>query len=326
MDENRTHGAHSAVDDALPELPMDTLRRQLLASIDHGDHGDHEGGVTALLSVLEKGGWIIPGVPPVTQVLADAKQYADELLLAKLVARFFRVLILGAVVIPETPQAMDWLRDYIDGNHKIHGPLGKPMIWPDRLPMVAQLLREWGFQPTPTQPPYVSPRPGGPLKMAQPAFLDPQAPDPASIPPLPEPRAANMGALLDTFTSGVSCMALDRQTVLRAMSAAFDKGATHFDATPIYPALIQLRDHQQQANNDGSMVTVSRQAIDEVVTHLAGDPAFKDDTELAGKISRLLGPSDDHGHPCLAEDATRSELADTLNEVHERLTGEGVNK
>ena len=62
------------------------------------------------MDVLREGGWIMPGVPPVDQVLADARRFSDELVLTKLVARVFRTLILGGLVIPETPQAMNWMR------------------------------------------------------------------------------------------------------------------------------------------------------------------------------------------------------------------------
>jgi hypothetical protein len=288
-----------------------------------GDRTVSEWSRDSVVAVLTEGGWIMEGVPPVQQVLAQAEAYSDELILTKLVARFFRVMILGALIIPETPQAMDWLRDYIDGIHKVHGPLGKPMLWPGRLPAICSLLRDWGFQPTPTNPQFVSLRPGGAAFAKSVAMPDPAAPDRDSVAPLDPRRALTMASLLDSFTDGVSCMALDRSTVLRAMSAAFDRGATHFDATPIMPALHQLRDHQQQATEDGSMVTVSRQAIDEVIAHLAGDTqAGRDHDELIGKVGRLLGEPDDHGHPSLAEDADRSELADVLSEVHGYLTGE----
>lgn len=221
--------------------------------------------------VLTEDGWIVPGVPGVRQVLADAQQSSDALVLTKLVIRFFRVMILGAVVIPETPAAMDWLRDYIDGTHKVHGPLGKPMIWPGRLNSICQLLREWGFQPTPTNPQYVSLKPGG--MMAPLTMADPAAPDPRSVVPMDELRdakAAQLGKLLDTFTDGVRCMALDRTTVLRAMAAAYDSGRYGL-TMHVAQAAQQLRDHQQQASEDGSMVTVSRQALDQVINHLAVD-------------------------------------------------------
>ena len=94
-------------------------------------------------------------LPPVPQIVADARQFAEQWMLAELVARLFRRLILGGLVLPETPAAMDWLRDYIDGNLHGHGPLGRPMIWPEKLPGLCNLIRSFGFQPTPTVPQYV---------------------------------------------------------------------------------------------------------------------------------------------------------------------------
>lgn len=119
----------------------------------------------AVITLLNGGGWVLPGVPPVSAVLADAQQFAERTILAELAVRLFRVLVLGNVILPDTPNAMNWLRDWIDGTLEGHGPIGKPMIWPDRLPAVAQLLRQWGFQPTPTVPPYVTriPKPQGQL-------------------------------------------------------------------------------------------------------------------------------------------------------------------
>jgi hypothetical protein len=182
----------------------------------------------AVIEVLHEGGWVVPGVPPVNQVLADARQFSDELVLTKLVARVFRTLILGGLVIPETPQAMNWMRGYIDGDDRRHGPLGKPMVWPDSLPTVTQLLRDWGFQPTPTPVPYVSLRPGGPLTRSAP---DPTAPDPAMVSPVPQGRESTMGGLLDETAGAIGVLAVDRMTAIRAMSAAFDRGATHL--TPL---------------------------------------------------------------------------------------------
>lgn len=133
---------------------------------------------------------------PAEQAIA-LQDTADQLVLAKLVSRFFRVLILGGVVIPETPAAMDWLRDYIDGTHKVHGPLGKPMIWPGRLPTICQLLRDWGFQPTPTNPQYVALRPGG-------VVADLQMPEPLVPVDAPDTERHNqlVPALLQQLVQG----------------------------------------------------------------------------------------------------------------------------
>lgn len=102
-------------------------------------------------------------LPPATQIAKDAQHFAERVILAELGVRLFRVLVLGNFVHADTPAAMDWLRDWVDGNLEGHGPMGSgPMIWPDRIPFVAALLRQWGFQPTPTVPPYVMRQPGGP--------------------------------------------------------------------------------------------------------------------------------------------------------------------
>lgn len=98
-------------------------------------------------------------LPPSPQVARDAQHFAERLILAELSTRLFRVLVLGNIILPDSPAAMDWLRDWIDGNLEGHGPMGSgPMIWPDRIPSVVSLLRQWGFQPTPTVPPYVARR------------------------------------------------------------------------------------------------------------------------------------------------------------------------
>lgn len=209
-----------------PPIDTETLTANILAII--ASEGNEPESVVAgkIVRLLVDNGIVMHGVPPVQQVLADARQYSDELVLTKLVIRFFRVMILGAVIIPETPAAMDWLRDYIDGTHKVHGPLGKPMIWPGRLPQICDLLRGWGFQPTPTNPQYVSLRPGGKM-MPLPEFLDPQAPDPHSVEPMDERSdaiAAALGKLLDAKVGRPGIMAFDRATVLRAMKVAYESG------------------------------------------------------------------------------------------------------
>ncbi len=238
-----THGPASAIGDGevdgmtvatsprlAPEVSLAQLQTAIRAAVSRYGSGPLSVRVLdettdAVMALLRNDGWIKDGVPPVVQVLADGQQFSDELVLTKLVARFFRVLILGGIVIVETPAAMEWLKDYIDGTHRVHGPLGKPMIWPGRLPSIVQLLRDWGFQPTATNPQYVSLRPGGAMLPA--TAPDPQAPDRASVPVLEDRRAANMGALLDEVVGHPGALALPRSVVLRAMSAAFDKGTTH---------------------------------------------------------------------------------------------------
>lgn len=235
---------------------------------DRAERSISEWSRDAVMKTLVDDGWIVPGVPPCRQVLADARQLHDEIVLTKLVARFFRVIILGAVIIPDTPAAMDWLRDYIDGTHTVHGPLGRPMLWPDRLPAVTALLRDWGFQPTPTQPPYVSMRPGG--KMLDLEMPEPGAPDPRMVEPIDPDVEMRMGSLLDGITQGVTCQAVDRTTAIRAMVAAYKSslGVTIHERQA--EALKQLRDHQEQADPDGARVTVSREAVDIVLEYFNG--------------------------------------------------------
>lgn len=95
-------------------------------------------------------------LPPVTQVAKDAQHFAERVILAELAVRMFRILVLGNFVHEESPKAMQWLKDWVDGTMEGHGPMGSgPMRWPDQLPFVAGLLRQLGFQPTPSMPPYV---------------------------------------------------------------------------------------------------------------------------------------------------------------------------
>jgi hypothetical protein len=100
------------------------------------------------------------------------------------------------------------------------------MLWPGRLASISQLLRDWGYQPTPTNPQYVSRRPGGALTVGTP---DPKPPERASVPVLPDDVEAAMSAILDRITGGFAVGALDRRTALRAMAAAFDAGAAATD-------------------------------------------------------------------------------------------------
>jgi hypothetical protein len=260
-----------------PEAQALDLQSEIASTISGHGRTDGHREARAIMELLQEGGWVLPGVPPVNQVLADARQYSDELVLTKLVARVFRTLILGGLVIPETPQAMTWMRTYIDGDDRRHGPLGKPMVWPDSLPTVVQLLRDWGFQPTPTPIPYVSLRPGGPATRSAP---DPTGPDPAMVKPVPTRRELVMGSLLDEIAGAALIMAVDRMTAIRAMSAAFDRGASHFDASGILPQLTNLRDHQRQIDQDGVEVAVSRQALDEVLSFLAGETSVSTVTGL----------------------------------------------
>jgi hypothetical protein len=113
--------------------------------------------ITDLLADL---GIIVEGVPPCRKVLADAQTFAERTILAELVVRLFRFFVLGSIVLPDTPAAMDWLKTYIDGVG--HGPLGAgPLRWPGMIPSAINVLTQWGFEPTPSTPAYVIKRRGG---------------------------------------------------------------------------------------------------------------------------------------------------------------------
>lgn len=101
-------------------------------------------------------------LPPSTVIARDAQHFAERVLLAELAVKLFRTLVLGNFVVEESPRAMEWLKDWIDGTMEGHGPIGGPMIWPEKLTFVCGLLRQWGFQPTPTLPQYVMRKPKGP--------------------------------------------------------------------------------------------------------------------------------------------------------------------
>lgn len=98
-------------------------------------------------------------LPPSPQIHAEARHFAERVILAELGVRLFRMLFLGGIVVPESPAACDWLKGWIDGGVN-HSPMGAgPMLWPEHLPFIAGVLRQWGFQPTPTMPAYVARQP-----------------------------------------------------------------------------------------------------------------------------------------------------------------------
>lgn len=110
----------------------------------------------AIMHLLAERGHYLPGCPPAAQILRDAESFAGQLTLAVLCVRLLRLLE-SPIQTPETKGARRWLSEYIDG--KNHGPVGRPMLWPSGLPGLAAMLREWGYQPTPTHPPFVARRP-----------------------------------------------------------------------------------------------------------------------------------------------------------------------
>lgn len=104
----------------------------------------------AIVAMLIEAGHVIPGAPPAVQILEDAKSFAGRLTLSNLALRVLNMLAWSNVETPETKPARRWLEDYLEG--KNHGPVGYPMLWPGRLPGLANMLRQWGFMPTIAQP------------------------------------------------------------------------------------------------------------------------------------------------------------------------------
>lgn len=143
-----------------------TLRDDLLRAIcDPGQHPtpDNMKGERsvaawqrdAVMELLNERGHVLPGCPPAARIRADAEEFAAKFILAQLTIRLLRMLNAG-IVTPETKGMTRWLNDYIDGRN--HGPVGAPMLWPSGLKGLAGQLRTWGFQPTPTNPPFVARR------------------------------------------------------------------------------------------------------------------------------------------------------------------------
>jgi hypothetical protein len=92
-------------------------------------------------------------LPPAPTMLRDTKAYVERMQLSELVVSLFRTFVLGGVVIPETPRVMEWLKSWIDGAG--HGPIGGPLLWPDGLGFVCELLLQRGFMRTPGEVGYV---------------------------------------------------------------------------------------------------------------------------------------------------------------------------
>ena len=115
----------------------------------------------AVMDLLTQRGHYLPGAPCAQVILDDAKSFAERLTITTLALRLLNMLAFANVQTPETKGARRWIDDYLEG--KNHGPAGKPMLWPVKLPGICSLLREWGFEPTPTMPPWVArslPNPG----------------------------------------------------------------------------------------------------------------------------------------------------------------------
>lgn len=128
----------------------------LLAATDQRTDASREAQdaqANAIMHLLSERGHYLPGLPPAREIAADARQFAGQLMLAMVTIRVQHMLE-SAIMTPETKGTRRWLLDYIDG--KNHGPVGKPMLWPEQLPGLAAMLRSWGYQPTATTPPFVA--------------------------------------------------------------------------------------------------------------------------------------------------------------------------
>jgi hypothetical protein len=111
----------------------------------------------AVMALLVERGHVLPGAPPAQRILDDAKQFAMQLTLSNLALRVLNMLAFSNIQTPESKPARQWIDDYLEGRN--HGPVGKPMLWPGKMPGMASLLRDWGFVPTiaaPGQPSYVA--------------------------------------------------------------------------------------------------------------------------------------------------------------------------
>lgn len=143
--------------DAPAEAKTPPLRQEIVdlitAMAPDGTDGSHGEVADAIMHLLNERGHYLPGCPPANQILKDAEQFAGQFMLSMLCVRLLRMLN-TRIVTPETKPMERWLTDYIDG--KNHGPIGRPMFWPQNLPGLAQQLRQWGYAPTETRPPFVA--------------------------------------------------------------------------------------------------------------------------------------------------------------------------
>lgn len=142
--------------------PIPDLRDEITAKLaEMGGGVNSREAANAVMAILNERGHYLPGAPCAQVILNDAKSFAERLTIVTLALRLLNMLSGVTLDTPETRPAKRWLDDYLEG--KNHGPAGKPMIWPLQLPGICALLREWGFEPTPTMPPFVArslPNPG----------------------------------------------------------------------------------------------------------------------------------------------------------------------
>lgn len=136
-------------------IPLPVERASLAAMLDACEADLSPRQRDSVVEALIAQGLVVEGAPPARTILTDAQTFAERTILAELVVRLFRFYVLGSIVLPDTPAAMDWLKCYIDGVGG-QGPLGAgPLRWPRMVPSACNLLDKWGFEPTPSEPPYV---------------------------------------------------------------------------------------------------------------------------------------------------------------------------
>jgi hypothetical protein len=156
-----------------PQQPAKSLADELLLAICDPGHFPTEDNIRgpnrslqewqrdAVMQLLAERGHYLPGAPPAQKILEDAKSFAERLTLSNLALRLLNMLAWSNLETPESKPARRWLDDYLEGRN--HGPAGRPMLWPMSLPGICKLMRDWGFEPTPTMPPFVArslPNPG----------------------------------------------------------------------------------------------------------------------------------------------------------------------
>lgn len=143
-----------------PDIPLAVEIQAIVAKFSDYAHADRV-TTEAIMQLLMERGHFMLGMPPAAAILKDAQSFAERLTLSNLALRCFAMLGSLDIETPETVPAKRWIVDYLEG--KNHGPVGQPMLWPAQLPGMASMLRDWGFEPTPTTPAYVAralPHPG----------------------------------------------------------------------------------------------------------------------------------------------------------------------
>lgn len=134
--------------DEAPPRPLRDQIEQVISAFDN-DRMRADG----VMHLLQETGHVLLGAPEARVILADAQQFAGQLILSNLAIRIIRMTIMTGIETPESKATERFIRDYCDGRN--HGPVGKPMLWPGTLPGLAALLRQWEFEPTETKPAYV---------------------------------------------------------------------------------------------------------------------------------------------------------------------------